>query len=168
MGITLQEILNTTPLGKAALLAGREGLCREVLETNIIEVPDTVRWMRGGEVVFSAGYAFGGDGVQGAQLIRELNEHGISALALKPGKYMPVIPQEMIQQAETLGFPLLSLPEDMPYSICAEAIFEKVRSSKIAELRAITDLHATLLEVSMHGGIEQVCKTLEERFFKPV
>lgn len=63
--VTLRHVMEKTPLGKARLLAGEAGLDKEVRETNIIEVPDTFRWMRGGEILFSAGYAFGGDGAQG-------------------------------------------------------------------------------------------------------
>lgn len=166
--VTLRTILSTTPLGKAKLLAGEGGLDREVRETNIIEVPDTVRWMRGGEIVFSAGYAFAGNGIQGAELIQGLFERGITALALKPGKYMPVIPQIMIDRAEELNFPLLQMPEDMPYSICAEAIFEEIKDSRLYELRMLTTLQHELLEAGLHKGWQGICRALENQLGKKV
>ncbi|MGN1014866.1 MAG: PucR family transcriptional regulator ligand-binding domain-containing protein, partial [Butyricicoccus sp.] len=166
--VTLRNILEATPLGEAELLAGAGGLDREVRETNIIEVPDACDWMRGGEILFSAGYAFGGDGAQGAKLIRALAKRGITALVLKPGKYMPAVPQEMIETAEQLQFPLLQIPQDKPYSIYMEATFERLRDSRLYELRMITNLHSRLLNASIHGGMEGICKVLEERLNKPV
>ena len=133
--VTLRHVMEKTPLGKARLLAGEAGLDKEVRETNIIEVPDTFRWMRGGEILFSAGYAFGGDGAQGAELIGALVKRRITALVLKPGKYMPVVPREMITRADQLGFPLLEMPEDMPYSVCMEAAYDLLKDSRLFELR---------------------------------
>lgn len=168
MKLTLKEVMERTPLSQAVLLAGKEGLEREVKDSNIIEVPDTVHWMRGGEIEFSAGYAFGGDGTAGAKLIGELNSHGITALALKPGKYMPEIPAAMIKEAERLNFPLLQIPEDMPYSICIEAIFELLKDKRTSELRMITEMHDRLLKAAITGGISQICRELEQCFGMPV
>ena len=74
---------------------------------NIVEVPDTVRWMRGGEIMFSSGFAFGGDGDKGCALISSLWDHKMTALVLKPGIYMARVPEAMIEYAEYLGFPLI-------------------------------------------------------------
>lgn len=161
--VTLRDVMQKTPLGKATVLAGEAGLDKEVRETNIIEVPDTFRWMRGGEILFSAGYAFGGNGEQGAALIQELAARGITALVLKPGKYMSEVPKAMIEQAEALGFPLLKMPEDMPYSVCMEAAYDLLKDSRLYELRMVTHLHNELLQAGIHGGIDGICRTLEMR-----
>lgn len=166
--MTLRDMMKTTPLRKARLLAGEKGLDAEVVEGNIVEVPDTVRWMRGGEIVFSSGYAFQGDGQQGSQLLIDLKEHGITALALKPGKYLPEIPAEMIERAEELNFPLLEIPGDMPYSVCLEAIFEQLKAQRITELRTITNLQSMLLDASAKGGVRKICEILQERMGRHV
>ena len=166
--VTLRHVMEKTPLGEARLLAGEAGLDKEVRETNIIEVPDTFRWMRGGEILFSAGYAFGGDGAQGAELIGALVKRRITALVLKPGKYMPVVPQEMITRADQLGFPLLEMPEDMPYSVCMEATYDLLKDSRLFELRMVTHLHNELLQAGIHDGIRGICSALEKRLGRTV
>ena len=166
--VTLRRVMEKTPLGEARLLAGEAGLDKEVRETNIIEVPDTFRWMRGGEILFSAGYAFGGDGAQGAELIGALVKRRITALVLKPGKYMPVVPQEMITRADQLGFPLLEMPEDMPYSVCMEATYDLLKDSRLFELRMVTHLHNELLQAGIHDGIRGICSALEKRLGRTV
>lgn len=131
MKLTVREAMAITPLKRATVLAGERGLDQEVLNVNIVEVPDTVRWMRGGEILFSAGFAFGGDGDKGCALITSLWEHKITALVLKPGPYMPRVPENMIEYAEHLGFPLLELPGDMPFNTCVEAIYALLLDKKV-------------------------------------
>ena len=66
MKLTVREALQITPLKNATILAGAIGLDREVQNVNIVEVPDTVRWMCGGEIMFSSGFAFSGDAERAA------------------------------------------------------------------------------------------------------
>ena len=123
MKLTVREALQITPLKNATILAGAIGLDREVQNVNIVEVPDTVRWMCGGEIMFSSGFAFSGDAEKGCALLASLNQHKISALVLKPGIYMHEVPAAMIEYAEQIGFPLLEVPRDMPFNIYIEAIY---------------------------------------------
>lgn len=57
---------------------------------------------------------------------------------------MPVVPREMITRADQLGFPLLEMPEDMPYSVCMEAAYDLLKDSRLFELRIVTHLHNEL------------------------
>ena len=80
MKLTIREAMRITPLKKAVVLAGEKNLDREIRNVNIVEVPDTVRWMRGGEILFSSGFAFSGDAQRGVALLATLKSHDISAL----------------------------------------------------------------------------------------
>ena len=93
MKLTVREALQITPLKNATILAGAIGLDREVQNVNIVEVPDTVRWMCGGEIMFSSGFAFSGDAEKGCAL-HLVNYHynsdthkidPLGTLAFRPG-----------------------------------------------------------------------------------
>ena len=58
MDLLVQDIIKLYPLSRARLLAGKSGLTRTVASANIQEVPNVERWLRRGEVLFTAGYAF--------------------------------------------------------------------------------------------------------------
>ena len=58
MDLLVQDIIKLYPLSRARLLAGKSGLMRTVASANIQEVPNVERWLRRGEVLFTAGYAF--------------------------------------------------------------------------------------------------------------
>ena len=134
MKLTIQEAMHVTPLKEAVVLAGQDNLDREIRNVNIVEVPDTVRWMRGGEILFSSGFAFSGDGQKGVTLLATLKSHDISALVLKPGPYMARVPREMICYAQKIGFPLLQVPENMPFNDCIDAISALLMGSKLVGL----------------------------------
>ncbi len=143
MKLTIQEAMHVTPLREAVVLAGGDNLDREIRNVNIVEVPDTVRWMRGGEILFSSGFAFSGDGQKGLALLATLKSHDISALVLKPGPYMARVPREMIQYAQQIGFPLLQVPETMPFNDCIDAIGALLMGSKLAGLESKPRVYST-------------------------
>ena len=97
MDLTVREILKLPEFCDVELVAGHEGLDRPVTGVNIIEVPTVTHWMRGGEILFSSGFAFGGESCEGCRLLNELNDYHIAALVLKPGSYLKKIaPQATI------------------------------------------------------------------------
>ena len=104
MDLLVQDIIKLYPLSRARLLAGKSGLARTVASANIQEVPNVERWLRRGEVLFTAGYAFRELEDLGAFMER-IERAGVSAVFVKPGQYLPAVPQEMIDAAERLKLP---------------------------------------------------------------
>ncbi len=169
MKLTVREALAISPLKKATVLAGERGLDREILNVNIVEVPDTVRWMRGGEIMFSSGFAFGGDGDKGCALISSLWDHKMTALVLKPGIYMARVPEAMIEYAEYLGFPLMELPKDMPFNTCIEAIYALLLDKKVYLFNDGTAAgHFGDTASPVSGEIGNICKILADRIRRPI
>ena len=169
MKLTVREALQITPLKNATILAGAIGLDREVQNVNIVEVPDTVRWMCGGEIMFSSGFAFSGDAEKGCALLASLNQHKISALVLKPGIYMHEVPAAMIEYAEQIGFPLLEVPRDMPFNIYIEAIYALLldKRSYLFNLDpSMYYFHGPGSVIS--GELRNICDILVDRIQSPV
>ena len=169
MKLTIREALEITPLKNAKVLAGEIGLDREILNVNVVEVPDTVRWMRGGEIMFSSGFAFSGDAEKGIALLSSLNSHNISALVLKPGAYMSKVPEAMIQYADHIGFPLLEIPEDMPFNTYIEAIYALLLDKKTYLFSLDSSANHSPGETStFFGEVKNICNILVERINAPV
>ncbi len=169
MKLTVREALQITPLKNASVLAGEAGLDREVRNVNIVEVPDTVRWMRGGEIMFSSGFAFSGDAEKGCALLDSLERHHISALVLKPGTYMSEVPPAMIEHAERMGFPLLEVPRDMPFNIYIESIYALLLDKR-TYLRNLDPSLPPLQssEFVASGELRNLLRILAERIRSPV
>ena len=57
MGLPVAEILKLPILADARVLAGENGLSREVTQVTVGEVPDIGDWLTGGELVPSTFFA---------------------------------------------------------------------------------------------------------------
>jgi purine catabolism regulator len=89
MRLLLSDALKIYPLSLSHIVAGHTGLRKEITSVNIVEVPEVARWMRGGELLFTSGYAFHGDKNKGVEILRDLADHQVTAMAIKPGKHLP-------------------------------------------------------------------------------
>lgn len=166
--ITLQEIMSTFPFSKARLVGGSAGVLRTVTSANIQEVPNVDRWLKGGEILFTAGYAFGST-ENGCEMMKRLNSVGIAALAIKPGQYLQQIPQEMIDCADALGLPLFELPQDLPYMDCIIAIFEIITQEQLVVLRRAEKARDMLTETLLNQqGLVGICAILHRVTGSPV
>lgn len=168
MGIPLKEAMRIYPFSRARLIAGERGIDREVESANIQEVPNVERWMRGGEILFSAGYAFQAVD-SGIQLMEHINRLGAAALALKPGQCLDKIPEDMIACAERLGLPLFELPEDLPYMDCIIPIFERLSQKQLSLLRRVEHIHDQIMQAILRKeGLEGICAILSQVARRPV
>lgn len=168
MGIELREAMRIFPFSAAKLLGGQSGLSREVTSANIQEVPDVERWLKGGEILFSAGYAFQ-DAAHGCAMMERLEKQNVAAVALKPGKYLPAIPAEMVQKADEIGLPLLELPENLPYMDCIVAIFERLTQKQLTVMRRVESVHDMLTQSILNKqGLEGISTTISHVFGNPV
>lgn len=160
MGLELRDAMKISPFSKAVLVAGHTGLTRTVVSANIQEVPTVDRWLKGGEILFTAGYAFQ-SAEKGCEMMERLNQVGIAALAIKPGQYLPQIPNEMIECSNRLGLPLFELPADLPYMDCIIAIFERITQEQLSVLRRVERMHTMLTQTILNKeGLDGICDIL--------
>lgn len=166
---TVRGILDLDAMAGAEVLAGGSGLGRKVTGANIVEVPDVYRWLRGGEILFTAGYAWRERPETLVDVLYELDKVGVSALGLKLGRYLNVVPDAVIAAADELGLPLIRIPSDVPYREVIEPLYRRLTTQRL-----------WLLERSMHAqevfallgldeqSIEKVAAALAEEVSDPV
>ncbi|HHX51254.1 MAG TPA: hypothetical protein GX711_07435 [Clostridia bacterium] len=152
MSLTVREALEINGLKRAVVVAGHQGLDNEIKFVNIMEVPEVIRWMKGGELLVTAGYAFKEDPVLRKTLIYNLARKEIAAFGIKPGQYLTEVPRDMIQYANEVGLPILELPQDLPYHEFMLPIFEILISNQLCQLKRSEEVHNRLLEVLLNGG----------------
>ena len=87
MGLTVRELLLTDEMKEIKVLGGSRGLDREIKGVTIIEAPDIVKFIDGGEVLLTGLYAFRSCTVEEFRTyINELTRKSVSALVLKRGR----------------------------------------------------------------------------------
>ncbi|MBE3580684.1 MAG: PucR family transcriptional regulator ligand-binding domain-containing protein [Thermoanaerobacteraceae bacterium] len=145
--MSVRQALSIGPLRRAKLVAGRRGLDKEITFVNIMEVPEVARWMKGGELLLTAGYAFKDNPELRQRIIYDLAGKGVAAFGIKPGQYLLRIPEDMVEHAERVGLPLLELPPDVPYMDIMLPIFELLINEQLYRPRRTDEIHNLLLNV---------------------
>lgn len=56
MSVTVRDALRMEPLCRARLVAGEDGLDREITSVNVMEVPDIVNWVKPGALLLTTAY----------------------------------------------------------------------------------------------------------------
>jgi purine catabolism regulator len=163
MALTVREALALGGLRRGEVLAGASGLDREITWVKVLESPETVNWLAEGELLLTVAFAIKDDRAAQADLMRSLAAVGSSGLVIKPERYLPEIPAEMLGQADDYGIPLIRIPPDVSYLEIMAPILERIINAQNSQLRRSIEIHRQFTQLVLDGqGLESIVKTLGE------
>ncbi|MEV0229388.1 PucR family transcriptional regulator ligand-binding domain-containing protein [Nonomuraea sp. NPDC050786] len=151
-GVSVGEVLGVSTLADARLIAGESGLGRIVQRLNVMEVPDILAWVKPHELLLTTGYPLRNTPQSLGRLVADLDERGLSALAIKLGRYVDELPDEMVEQADRLGFPLIMLPNDVGFDDILNQVLTDILNRQAAVLARAEEAHRALVQVVLAGG----------------
>ena len=145
------------------MLAGAEGLDRTITWVKVLESPDTISWLAEGELLLTVAFAIKDDRAAQKELMRNLAAVGSSGLVIKPERYLPQIPDDMLGQANEFGIPLIRIPPDVSYLEIMSPILERLINAQNVELRRSIEIHRQFTDLALNGqGLDAIVKTLGE------
>jgi PucR family transcriptional regulator, purine catabolism regulatory protein len=163
MAVTVRDALTLGGLRRGELLAGAAGLDREITWIKVMESPETIDWLAPGELLLTVAFAIKDDRSAQASLVKNLARVGSSGLVIKPQRYLPEIPAEMLGQADEFGIPLIRIPEDVSYLEIMAPILERIINAQNAQLRRSIEIHRQFTHLAQTGeGVEAIVRTLGE------
>ncbi|MBB2911746.1 purine catabolism regulator [Streptosporangium becharense] len=151
-GVAVGEVLGVSTLAGARLIAGGRGLDRIVQRLNVMEVPDVLAWVKPNELLLTTGYPLRNTPQSLGRLVADLDERGLAALAVKLGRYLDELPEEMVEQADRLGFPLIQLPDDVGFDDILNQVLTDILNRQAAALARAEEAHRALVQVVLAGG----------------
>ncbi|MEV4807480.1 PucR family transcriptional regulator ligand-binding domain-containing protein [Nonomuraea sp. NPDC049421] len=151
-GVSVGEVLGVSTLADARLIAGESGLGRIVQRLNVMEVPDILAWVKPHELLLTTGYPLRNTPQSLGRLVADLDERGLAALAIKLGRYVDELPDEMAEQADRLGFPLILLPNDVGFDDILNQVLTDILNRQAAVLARAEEAHRALVQVVLAGG----------------
>lgn len=130
MSISVQSLYSATKdIYRIKVIAGKDGMNRNVSWMYYTEDESTIAFLRGGELAVTTGLSLerrvqnesalhGGtpESIANAEIeylahfITKLSERNISGLILNVGKYITSVPEEICALCDRLSFPLLTMP----------------------------------------------------------
>jgi purine catabolism regulator len=163
MALTVREAMALGGLRRGEVLAGAEGLDRTITWVKVLESPETISWLAEGELLLTVAFAIKDDLAAQRDLMRNLAAVGSSGLVIKPERYLPQIPDDMLGQADEFGIPLIRIPPDVSYLEIMSPILERIINAQNSELRRSIEIHRQFTDLALNGqGLEAIVRTLGE------
>ncbi|HBV86271.1 PucR family transcriptional regulator [Desulfosporosinus sp.] len=169
MEITVKSLLRIGPLKTSQVVAGYQMLDNVVKGVTIIEAPDIVNWLSGGELLLTSLYAGPGEGQSYREFIQLLAQKKVSALAVKIRRFVQDIPQEVIDAANEFGLPLIELDGNTRFVDIMYPVMEQLFNSQVVKLKYYKDIQERFTTLALQcEGLEAITRTLEELVGNPV
>ncbi|SIS04318.1 purine catabolism regulatory protein [Peribacillus simplex] len=167
--LTVKDLLEIKAIDGLKIVAGENGLNKEISIVNIIENPDAFDWLSPNELLLSTGYIYKDNEELQNRIIKEISEINCAGLVIKMKRYFDKIPQNMIDQANKYGLPLLELPFSYTLSKVISIINEKASGRYDLLNRKTLDMHNLFFRITLEGGgIEKISSMLSETINNPI
>jgi purine catabolism regulator len=156
-GLAVRELLRAPSLSGAMVLAGHSGLDRVVRGLNVMEVPDILPWVKPDELLLTTAFPLTrADAATHGQLMRdlvtELDGKGLSAIGIKLGRYLDAVPQQALDRADELGFPVLRLPDAVAFDEVLSEVYTRLLDQQAQVLAQADALHRAISAIVLAGG----------------
>lgn len=111
--MTIQELLDRQKSKKLKVLNQGADLERKVTSVESTETPDVVSFLPEDTILITTGMTYKDDQKALCTLIEDLDKLPCAGIAIKLGRFIDVLEEQVIETADRLGFPLIQIPADM-------------------------------------------------------
>lgn len=147
--LTIRELLEMNFFKGSTLLAGSKGLDNKANNFVILETPDGMSWLKGNEIVITAGYAYLNRDDLKKNLIKIAHEKKAAAILIKIGRYFGEIDNKLIEDADELGIPIIVLDKSANYTVLVNNFYEHLFNKKNENLLEINSAYNKLLNLQV-------------------
>lgn len=177
MGFTVADMLETEMFGSVRLLGGDQGLHNEIMGATIIEAPDIVKYISGGEVLMTGFYAFQAcDAEEFHGYIEELSEKRVSAVIIKRKQQVERLEEKLrilTEYGESHAVPVLEISESISFRDILRLIMERLFNDEVRRLKYFKTTHDNFTALSLsfgstENGTQQILDVLEKLVGNPV
>jgi len=167
--LTVRQVLQTEGFLDCKLLAGESGLDREVTRITVAELPDTLTWMQGGELVCSTAHYLKDRPDAQEEWIVGMAQRNVAALAIKTQRFLGKVPDKMIHLADKYSFPLIELPYNMIWPVVISGMMNAMLDIQTQRLTQSIKIHEKLTEIMLTSkGLNSIIKAIADLAGNPV
>ncbi|MEA4845993.1 MAG: PucR family transcriptional regulator ligand-binding domain-containing protein [Clostridiaceae bacterium] len=169
MGVTVREIMEDKYFADYKLIAGRSGIDRVIHAATVFDSPDGYKWFRGKELVLTTGYLFLNNTELFKDVILFVNTKNVAGIGIKTSRYLKSIPEEIINLADFLNFPLI----EIPYNVAWIDIISQINSiainrfiTRVIEKAILKDI--PLRPYNLKKKVDEILKCISDEIEAPV
>lgn len=141
--------------------AGAAGLGNEIRWLHASELADPTPWLGGGELLLTTGLALGAEPDGQRAYVRRLADHGLAGLGFGLGFGFREVPAPLAEEADRLGFPVVTVPYEVPFIAISKAVFTHLASEQLEALTRALEVHERLAQAVLNGrGLQSLLAVL--------
>jgi len=173
----VKDIVEIAQKKGCELATGEGKLYKEVYYVDTMEIPDMEAWMKPNVLYITTGYAYSGTKEKVLSLIKSLHDVNAAALAIK-SRFIGAYMEEFLKLAREYEFPIIIMPEELPFVELNYAVMEalvtsqhheelKLKSEELNKRKADRKLFSDLLAGNVVINEEQNQYFHEQNWPKP-
>jgi purine catabolism regulator len=148
--LTVQDIADL-PEVDLAVAAGSDGLGNEVSWLHVSELADPTPFLAGGEFLLTTGLGVGELATTQRAYVRRLASHGLAGLGIGVGFGFAEVPVPLVEEADKLAFPILTVPYEVPFVAITKAAVTHLANEQLEQLTRALEVHERLADVVLQG-----------------
>jgi purine catabolism regulator len=148
--LTVNDIASLPDLG-IGVAAGADGLAAEVTWLHVSELSDPTPWLEGGELLLTTGLGVGELASTQREYVRRLAGHGLAGLGFGVGFGFASVPEPLVEAADALGFPVLTVPYETPFVAITKAAYRRIAAQQLDAVTRALQVHEQLAEAHLRG-----------------
>lgn len=169
IGVEVGEIIELDLLKSSDVLCGHNGLTRSITKVNVMEVPDIIDWVRPGEFLLTTAYSIRDNVQKLNELIPLMKDIGVAGIGIKTKRYIEQLPESVIDTANSLDFPIISIPLDVSFGDIITTILTSVINKQTSLLIQIDKFNTNLKEIMLRGGdLSEIAQMIYEVVRSPI
>lgn len=167
--MNVKEMITFPSFKGFKVIAGEKGIHREVSSVSVMDAPDIYNWLSGGEFLITTGYIMKDHPLQIKDLIIKINESGAAALGIKLNRFIKNLPKEVIDTANELNFPIISIPIEFSFVDVINPVLYEVIDKQARMLLYSYKIHNSFTELVINGeGNQRIIDTLSNIINKKI
>jgi DNA-binding PucR family transcriptional regulator len=142
------------------LVSGEENADAPVRWVHISELPDPTPWLNGGELLLTTGLTLDSDKRQ-REFIRLLAGHHLAGLGFGTGFDHDGLPEPLLDEARSQGFPVFEVPYELPFIALTERAFTQLVNEEYEVLQRGIAIHKRLERLVLEErGLDELVRAL--------
>lgn len=147
----LETLLARKPFIQLSILAGESGLNHDINKVTMMDAPDILPYLKANDLLVTTGYHLKDSPAELIFLIQEMEKRDCAALFIKTQRFFHSLPQEVLDVANEIHFPIIELPEDWSLGDTVNQLLTVILDKRTSELRHAIDTHRQFTLHIMNG-----------------
>lgn len=152
MAFTIKNFLDLNIVSPAKVITNKDTIENKTIESvSVMELP-VENFVHKNELVISTCIGCTHDDSIFLNFVRDIYNSGASALVVAVGRYIKSTPQNVIDYANDLDFPIVEIPWEIRFAGIVETVIHELNNAKHANVKIYEDIQKKLLTLFLNGS----------------